>query len=51
MGPQESEEGSSWRVPASAADPSSLEAASADHMIREACRETYDLCEELHRMV
>ena len=51
MGPQESEEVPSWRVPASAADPSAMEAASAGHMIREACCDTYDLSEEHHRIV
>ena len=51
VGPQESEEGPSWRIPASTADPSAMEAASADHVIREACQETYYLCEELHSMV
>ena len=51
MGSQESEEDPSWHVPASDADPSAMEAASADHVFREAFQETYNLCEELHRMV
>ena len=51
MGPQESQEGPSWRIPGSAADSSAMETATADHVIREACRETYDLTEKLHRMV
>ena len=51
MGSQESQEGPSWRIPRSAADSSAMEAALADHVILEACRETYDLSEELHRLV